>query len=178
MFKKNINKNINKKAFTLIEVIIILFVVSVGIMASLSLVIRSSYFQNVRKDLVTATFLANEGVDLMTNVRDTNIIMGRDYDNWDGLGSVGVSENFYTIDYVTLIATSTTDINTAILQQNSDGFYLHDSNETNSPFKRLIITNASTTASTSVEVHVQWSSRGNTYDYKLETILYDLQYYP
>jgi type II secretory pathway pseudopilin PulG len=174
MFKK-IN---NKKAFTLVEIIIILFVVSIGIMASLSLIIRSSYFQNVRKELLTATFLANEGLDLMKNIRDTNIIMERDYDDWSGTGSVGVSQNFYIVDYTSLLATSVASIDDAVLQQTEGGFYLHDVLEEDSVYSRFITTTAETTASTSVEVHVQWKNRGNTYDYKLETILYDLQYYP
>ncbi len=174
MFRRGVDKG----AFTLIEVIIILFVVSVGILASLSLVIRSSYFQNVRKELITATFLANEGVDLMKNIRDTNIVMGRAYDDWDGSGSVGVSQNLYVVDYSTLIASSVASISDSVLQQNTNGFYLYDIAESDSPFKRLITTNAETTASTSVEVHVQWENRGNTYDYKLKTILYDLQYSP
>jgi Tfp pilus assembly protein PilV len=168
----------NNSAFTLIEIIIILFVASVGIMASLSLAIRSSYFQNVRKDVITVTFLANEGLDLMKNIRDTNIIMGRAYDDWDGAGSVGVSQNLYKVDYYSLIATSTASIDTSVLQQNASGFYLHDSGEEDSIFKRMITTTAETTASTSVEVHIQWENRGNTYDYNLETILYDLQYQP
>lgn len=168
----------NKTAFTLIEIIIILFVSSVGIMASLSLAIRSSYFQNVRKDVITVTFLANEGLDLMKNIRDTNIIMGRAYDDWTGAGSVGISQNLYKVDYYSLTATSTASIDTSVLQQNASGFYLHDSGEDDSIFKRMITTTAETTASTSVEVHIQWENRGNTYDYKLETILYDLQYQP
>ncbi|MDD3711473.1 MAG: type II secretion system protein [Patescibacteria group bacterium] len=171
-------KTKNKKAFTLIEIIIILFVASVGIMASLSLAIRSSYFQNVRKDVITVTFLANEGLDLMKNIRDTNIIMDRAYDDWDGTGSVGVSQNFYKVDYYSLIATSVASIDETVLQQNDDGFYLYDSEEDDSIFKRMITTTAETTASTSVEVHIQWENRGNTYDYNLETILYDLQYQP
>lgn len=169
----------NKKAFTLIEIVIILFVVTVGIMTSLSLIIKSSYFQSVRKELIIVTSLANEGLDLMRNIRDTNIIMGRDYDNWDGSGSAGVSEEFYLVDFTNLSAILTSDnIDLAVLQQNTSGFYVHEVGETDTRFKRLISTRAETTASTSVEVHVQWENRGNTYDYKLETILYDLQYYP
>ncbi len=146
-------------------------------MASLSLAIKSSYFQNVKKDIITVTFLASEAVDLMRNIRDTNIVMGRHYDDWDGWGSVGISQNFYKADYYSLIATSVSSIDEAVLQQNSDGFYLHSDEESDTIFKRIITTTAETEDSTNVEVHIQWSNRGNTYDYKLETILYDLQYY-
>lgn len=158
------------------EIIIILFVASIGIMASLSLAIRSAYFQNVKKDILTVTFLANEASDIMKNIRDTNIINGRAYDDWDGSGSAGIGQNFYTVDFNTLIASSVASIDDAVLQQNSSGFFLHDNNATSTAFKRMITTTAETSASTSVEVHIQWENKGNTYDYKLETILYDLGY--
>jgi type II secretory pathway pseudopilin PulG len=174
MIKNNL-KNINKKGFTLIEVIIILFISTVGIAASLSLALRSAYFQSVQKDLLGVVFLANEGLELMTNFRDTNMIIGNDYDDWTGFGSAGIGENLYKVDYYTLSATSTESIDTAILQQDSIGFYTH-STSTDSIFKRLITARAETSASTTLEAWIKWNRRGEDYNYKLETILYDLSF--
>ena len=138
---------IKKTAFSLIEVIMILFIASVGIMAALSLAIRSAYFQQAKKELGAAMFLANEGLEIMRNIRDTNVITSSSYDNWTGTGSPGNGVHLYKVDYATLLATTTTSIDTAVLQQStSTDFYLHNSSFPNSIFSRLI------TASTTGEV--------------------------
>ena len=170
MFK---NIQTKKSAFSLLEVIMILFIASVGIMAALSLAIRSAYFQQAKKELGTAMFLANEGADIMKNIRDTNVIASSSYDNWTGAGSAGDGVHLYKLDYSTLLATTTTSIDTAVLQQStSTGFYLHNSSFPNSIFSRLIT--ASTTGDvTEVESWVQWKSRGNVFNYKINTVLYD-----
>lgn len=171
----NINNKNNKKGFTLMEVVIILFISTIGIAASLSLALKSAYFQSVQKDLLGVVFLANEGLELMTNFRDTNMIIGNRYDDWAGFGSVGLGENFYKVDYWSLLATSTEDIDNAILQQDEVGFYVHNTS-TDSIFKRMITVQAETNASSSIESWIKWNRRGEDYNYKLETVLYDLSF--
>lgn len=170
MFK---NIQTKKTAFSLIEVIMILFIASVGIMAALSLAIRSAYFQQAKKELGSAMFLANEGLEIMRNIRDTNVIASSSYDNWTGTGSAGNGVHLYKVDYATLLATTTASIDTAVLQQNtSTGFYLHNASFPNSIFSRLI-TASTTDDVTEVESWVQWKSRGNVFNYKINTVLYD-----
>lgn len=174
MIKNSFKKN-NKRGFTLMEVVIILFISTVGVAASLSLALKSAYFQSVQKDLLGVVFLTNEGLELMTNFRDTNMIIGNDYNDWTGFGSAGVGENFYKVDYYTLLATSTEDIDSSALQQDEIGFYVHNTS-TDSIFKRMITTRAETSASTTIESWIKWSRRGEDYNYKLETVLYDLSF--
>lgn len=156
------------------EVIVILFVLSIGILSVLSLMRRSLYFKNLERNLVVATYLSQEGLEIMKNIRDTNIILEADYDNWDGFGSAGIGTSTYKIDYYDLLATSSASIDDAILQFDSNGFFRHLEGGEDSIFKRLITVRAETIASTSVESWVRWSEKGQSYDYKLETILYDL----
>ncbi len=176
MNKKNI-KFKKAKAFTLAEVIIILFIASIGIISSLGLAVKSSYFQNVKKDLLGVAFLSHEGLELMINLRDTNVIMNKDYDNWDSISSLGIAQAEYFIDYYSLIASSSVSgIDGTVLQQDSNGFFVHNNSYPDSIFKRMISVNAETNSSTTIESWVQWNNRGKTYDYKLETILYDLSF--
>lgn len=174
MSKKN--NTIKKTAFSLIEVIMILFIASVGIMAALSLAIKSAYFQTAKRELTTAMFLANEGVDIILNISKTNNINGAAYDNWTGAGSAGNGVHLYKLDYNTLLASTTASIDTAILQQStSTGFYLHNSIFPDTKFSRLIT--ASTTGEvTDVESWIQWKSRGNVFNYKINTVLYDTSF--
>lgn len=169
-------KKIKKTGFTLIEIIIILFIASIGIISSLSLAVRSAYFQNVKKDLITAVFLSTEGLELAKNVRDTNIINDLDYDDWLGEGSVGMGERIYTIDYNSL---SFSDIGTSKqdLFINNAGLYWHTNEGEESIFDRLITITAEGEDwedYSIIESWVSWKNRGNTYDFKLQTILYDL----
>jgi competence protein ComGC len=166
-------KSKNKKAFTLMETVVILFVLSVGLLSLMSLVRKSLYFQSVKKNLVVASYLSQEGIELMKNIRDTNIILDLDYDLWDGISSAGVGEYTYKVDYYSLIATSCPSIDQAILQ-NDGGFFRHLDGGEDTIFKRLITVRAETLASTTVESWVSWTDRGQNYDYKLETVLYDL----
>jgi type II secretory pathway pseudopilin PulG len=164
-----------KLAFTLIEVVLILFIVTIGLAAAISLALKSMYFHNIEKDLLTASFLAHEGVEIVTNIRDTNIIQGNSYDNWDGTSSAGIGEKYFRVE--PFEAEEITGIDDTFLQRDSEGFFVHDDiTYDDTKFKRMITTKASTTASTTVEVWLNWQDRGDEYDYKLETVLYDLSF--
>jgi hypothetical protein len=165
-----------KKAFTLVEVVIILAVLSLGVFAALSLAIRSSSVHNVQRDFLSVSFLSSEGLELMTNIRDTNIILENNYDNWDGLGSAGIGEKNYRVDYFSLSAEEITEIDEAVLKQDENGFYRYNIIFPDSPFSRVITSNAESTASTSISSTVYWFSRGESYEYKIEKILYDLSF--
>ncbi len=179
MKKINIKKKQNNKpAFTLIEIVLILLMASVGLMAILSLALKSANFNNIKKNMFTAMFLADEGLELMTNIRDTNMITGNYYNDWGNLGTTATSGVFlYKTDYYSLIATTTADISETNLWQDETGFYSHSStsSSTASIYNRMITVN-SYTASSSVESLVRWTGQGNDYDFKLETILYDLSF--
>ena len=166
--------NKKSKAFTLMEVVVILFVLSIGILSVISLMRRSLQFKSLERNLVIATYLSQEGIEVIKNIRDTNIILGLDYDNFDGFGSAGIGTSTYKVDYYGLLATSSISIDDSILQFDNNGFFRHLESGENSIFKRLITVRAETTASTSIESWVRWSEKGQNYDYKLETILYDL----
>ncbi|HPT08381.1 MAG TPA: prepilin-type N-terminal cleavage/methylation domain-containing protein [bacterium] len=175
---KKINIKNNKQAFTLIEIVLILIITSIGLTAILSLASKSINFNNVKKNMFTAMFLSEEGLGLMTNIRDTNMIISNYYNDWDNLGQTATSgSNYYKVDYYSLIATSTTGISETNLWQDEAGFYSHSStsSSTASIYNRMITVN-SFTASSSIESLVEWTGQGNDYDFKLSTVLYDLSF--
>ena len=67
-------KKKDKSGFSLLEVIIALFVLSIGITAMLSLISNSINNSNEAKDMIAAAQLAQEGVELVRNKRDNNYI--------------------------------------------------------------------------------------------------------
>ncbi len=58
--------------FTLVEAIVAMGVISVGFVGSLVLLSKSASQAGVLKDRVIAAHLAEEGVELVRNIRDTN----------------------------------------------------------------------------------------------------------
>lgn len=81
----------NNKGFTLLELLISIVVISIGVLGTYSVVqqIFSLTFSSSYR--LTAAYLAQEGVEVVRNIRDTNWI---EEDNWkDGIVSSSGWEN-------------------------------------------------------------------------------------
>ncbi len=166
-----------KKAFTLIEVVIILFVMAMGVITALSLTLRSAYFQKNQVDLLTASFLAQEGVEILVNIRDTNAINNRDYNDWTGNGAAAAPySSRYRLDIYHLIAEEVTHDDQTILKEDYMGFFFHDNYYSSSKFKRIVKIIDTVNDFSYAQVIVQWEQQGEVYEYILETILYDLSF--
>ena len=70
MMIRNKRKITTKKAFSILEVVLGLFVLTAGIMATVILTTRSIVEVNDSRDSLIVTALAQEGVELARNVRD------------------------------------------------------------------------------------------------------------
>lgn len=74
--------NSSQQGFSFVEVIISLFVLSIGFLGVVNLstaTLRSSFLQ---RDATIASMLVQEGIELVYNVRDTNLVRG--VDSFDG----------------------------------------------------------------------------------------------
>lgn len=69
----------SKKGFTLIEAIVAIGVISIGFVGSLVLLSRASSQAIALKDRVVAAHIAEEGIEVARNIRDTNWLKGRDW---------------------------------------------------------------------------------------------------
>lgn len=161
---KIINKY-NKRGFTLVEIIAVLFVVVVGLMGVLSLIVQNIQSQSLNKNNLTAYQLAQEGMELVRKVRDSN---WRNSNVWDK----DLVAGSYYMDY----SDSTPHILSAStegdLYKNSSGFYVHGG-ATETPFNRTIEIALIDADSMRVYIHITWSDHGRVFNYDLETILYD-----
>ena len=82
----------SQKGFSFVEVIISLFVLSIGFLGVVNLsatTLRNSFLQ---RDSIVASMLVQEGVELVYNVRDTNLANGNP-------AFSGVSSGSYRIDF-------------------------------------------------------------------------------
>jgi prepilin-type N-terminal cleavage/methylation domain-containing protein len=72
MRRKKKNSSSSRKGFSLLEVIIAIFVISVGMTAAVMLLGNGIKESISSRDQVIAVMLAQEGVELVRNIRDTN----------------------------------------------------------------------------------------------------------
>jgi Tfp pilus assembly protein PilV len=162
--RKKINKH--KKGFTLIEITVILFIISVGLIGVLSLVIQNIQSQVINKNNIIAYQLAQEGIELVRKTRDTNWKNGV---SWN----LGLADGSYYMDYLDDEPTLITGASDSELHRDMNNFYVHGGGVEQTNFSRTIeITNIDA-KSMSVKAIVVWKSKNNTSDYEVETILYD-----
>lgn len=66
------------KGFSLIEVTTAIFILTVGVLGVFALIQRTLAFSNNSSPQLTATYLAQEGLEAIRNIRDSNWLEQRD----------------------------------------------------------------------------------------------------
>lgn len=142
------------KAFTLVETLVAITVMTIGIMAcygAITKVVSLTYFNSFR---FTASRLAQEGMELVSNTRDTNWLnQGVDWDN--GLTNCILG---CEIDYND---SSFSPYANRYLKIDSNGFYNYE-NGNNSRFRRKITITHISSDELKVKVEVMWSRLGSS----------------
>ncbi len=161
-----------EKGFSLIEVITAIFILTVGVGGSFSLVYQTlSTVYDVRSRL-TASFLAQEGVEIVKNLRDAAWLESRAATSTSWLTYLGEGEGDYELDY------STTDLTDRALGANddptylrvdNDGFFNYSSGDVTHFTRKISL--SSTTNTVDVIVLVNWEVGGRDHDLEIkETI--------
>ena len=95
---QQISTNFKKKqkAFTLVEVLIAVSILTIGILSGFILITKVLYNTAVIQDRLTASFLTQEGIELVRQVRDSNFlqIMNGESVEWKD----GLADGSYTIE--------------------------------------------------------------------------------
>lgn len=160
------------KGITLIETLVAIFVLITGIVGAFSLIISVMSFTSYNSNKLIASYLAQEGVELVRNIRDINWWQNNDWDIYDGLNINRDSE----IDYNDDSLINSTD---RYLKIDANGYYNYDSGgDTN--FKRNIsvsnidpVTGNTLPDSVLVTITVSWEEKGNTYYVQVVEHLYN-----
>lgn len=156
--------------FTLIEVIAVLFVISLGLLGVLSLIVQNIQSQSINKNTLIAYQLAQEGIELIRKNRDTHWNLSEDWDlNFPSLGGSDSYYMSYGDAYPTKISLPA-DTN---LYQDAENFYSHDPSGAASGFTRTIYLERISAVNLLVRVTITWSDYARTRSYSLETLLYD-----
>lgn len=76
MFYKKVKNNISsKKAFTLIETMVAISILLISVVGPLEIASKGLFSAMYAKEEITAFYLAQEGVELIKNVRDSNYLV-------------------------------------------------------------------------------------------------------
>lgn len=142
-----------QKSFTLLEVLIAIFALTIGVMAAFGSVSQTISATTFARDRLIASYLAQEGVEIVKNIRDSNWIQNK---NWNE----GLSPGEYQADYDDL---SLSPYLNSFLNLSSNG-YLYGIGIP-AQFKRKIIIQQSTDPDELiVTVEVSW--RNHTFEVK------------
>lgn len=164
-------KTDNRPGFTLIEVITVLLVVSLGMVGVLSLITQNIQSQSLNKDTLIAYQLAQEGIEMIRGVRDTNWRNGR---SW----RTNLASGDYYMDYLDFTPHPAVVRADGNLNQDSLGFYYNASSNPSLPlpanyFSRIISLTDASDGGLVVRANIYWTDHGRDYVYSLETLLYD-----
>jgi Tfp pilus assembly protein PilV len=155
-----------RAGFTIVEIITVLFIVSVGLIGVLSLIIKNIQSQTYNKYNLIAYQLAQEGVELIREVRDTNWLNGRDF-------NYSLANGSYYLDYANQAPVNATSPEPLFITP--EGYYIHGGvgSGVDSGFRRLITVENVSNHSIKVVSSASWAIKNRSYSYDLETILYD-----
>lgn len=178
MFKKSKNYvNFSKRAkgFTILEVVIAIFFLTIGIGAAFGVIQKILGFSSINNSRLIAANLSQEGIEIVKNIRDTNYIEGKIWDDEIG-GEIGESKD-YEADYND---GNLSDYNGEYLKIDAvNGFYNYDAGA-NTKFKRKIIISEKTDLDgdeqadrMKITVITEWDEKSGTNSFEACEYLYD-----
>jgi len=153
------------------EALVAIFLITTGVLGAMAVVNQTITFTQVTSSRLVAAYLAQEGIEIVRNIRDTNFLKirkGEEGINWDtGLtGCLGGCEADYN-DLALISADRYLKIDA--------GFYNYDSGE-NTPFKRKITITPVGSDILKVSVEVSWQERGRAHQVTAQENLYQWWY--
>lgn len=154
------------KGFTLMEVIIAIAVIVFALLALISLISSTVSALKPGGSRLTAVNLAQEGLEIVRNIRDSNWLAGkRTPANWRD----GLAEGDYRVQYNTagLLASSSD-----VFKIDANGFYQYDSGS-DTLFEREITISHIGNNQIKTVAEVTWQEKSKSYSVEAESRLYN-----
>jgi type II secretory pathway pseudopilin PulG len=183
---KNLNKNKFKylypnitKGFTLAEVLVAIFILVTGIIGVSFLITNTISSVNHSSKKLVAAYLAQEGIEIVRNIRDTNWLQHQAWDN--GLTDCNISScDDMSFDGACVVDYMSPTIEDPILEKfdaaheylnNSSGFYGYSPGISTKLKRKIVIFPAGDTLH--VCARVEWEERGISYHVMAREDLYN-----
>ncbi len=167
-----------KKGFTFVEVLVSLFILTLGVGGAFAVIRTITMGTNVNNSRLTASYLGQEGVEVIRNIRDTNWLQSRADGSvsWDD----GIREGDWQVDYNTETLRNTSfencggsncmHYNGRKLNRDSNGF-LSYSPGTSTPFRRMVSIDKLGSDRIEVSVTVMWDERNRSHSVEVTEII-------
>jgi len=184
-FGPNLVKSISPKGFTLLEVILAITVLTIAVGGSFTLISQTLASVSVVQSKLTASYLTQEGIELVKNIRDNNWLK---FQPWDQ----GLEERDYEADYDDLSLTECSspcdydhDYNLHFLKIPDQGFYNYDLGDPTIFKRKITISNKEDLDKDpekdpeekpdrlKVSVEVLWKEKGKTHSITAQEYLYN-----
>ena len=147
-----------KKGFTIIEVIIAITILTIGILGAFAFISHYTEYTSISNQRFIASYLAQEGIEIVKNIRDGNYLEGKAANNWsDGFATSNWDGE---ADYTS--SDSLSVYSGDFLKIDNNGFYSYVSG-TPTLFVRKIHIATSTATSTYISATVDWQERGRSH---------------
>jgi len=171
-------RNLSKKkikGFTMAEALIAISIILIGVISSFLMVFKSLYDVSIIQDRLTATFLVQEGIELIRQKRDSNYLASNG--SWD----TGLSQGNYRIGLKLgnqgiegIIFDTNTNSDNAILYQDPEtGIFNYSSRGNKTPFTRIITITKVSDNELKVECKVSWNVKKLAFTIKAEDHLFN-----
>ena len=160
---------IKKLGFTMIEVIAAIFIITVGALGVFSLVQQTTSYLFLSHSRLTAFYLAQEGIEIVVNIRDSNWLKARKDENilWDQ----GLGEGSWEADYRAKTLNPYGEGRYLNIITTIDGYFYGYGLGIPTKFKRKITINKEPDIM-KVEVKVFWEERGKNHEVTVQENLY------
>ena len=167
-----------RQSFTLIELVVSIFIILLTLGGVFSLLVQTIRATSDLPDQLIANYLAQEGIEIVRNIRDANWIEGQE---WDA-GLTGCNSNCTGCDCSDGCAGSYYNMTldgypNVPLHLDGNGYYAQTTIGEETPFKRRIVINPETDSDGNdylqVRVFVCWQRRGKNYQTELDENLYN-----
>ena len=174
----SINFKKKQKAFTLIEVLIAISILTIGILSGFILITKVLYSTTVIQDRLTASFLAQEGVELVRQVRDSNFlkIMNGESIEWkDALadGSYIIESKAGNQQPITLVSVDPGEAPNFLYDNDSDSKIYNYTIGEPTTFNREIRITSINDDEIRVESIIKWKSKNIDFDLIVEDHLFN-----
>jgi type II secretory pathway pseudopilin PulG len=176
-----IKNKIYFSAFTLIEALVAISILIIGIISSFSLINHALYNANVIEDRLTAVYLAQEGLELVREIRDSNYVKWlNDVSNVKWNDNLTPGESIISFGDKKLNPITNNSI-PYLYYHEDKGIYDYDSSggAKLTSFKRIITITEGGKADSGdlyeliVTVKMQWQTRGINYSFEIEDHLFN-----
>ena len=166
------------KGFTIMEAMVAIFIITTGIVGVSTLATQTISSAQISKDKLIAAYLAQEGIEIVRNIRDTNWLKNF---TWDTNLDLGDFQTDYSSPDLTSCPTpcdyGSPGTNLQFLKIDG-GFYNYSSLGTETKFKRKITISAlagdtSPYYRKNVKVEVFWQEKGKPYSVPAQENLYN-----